>query len=64
MACKCKINNAWTAVIKFFKKENGQWGNVLSAWKKNNGVWVESSDLTQVFENNKVYVWERYTSLH
>jgi len=24
--------------------------------KKNNGVWVESSDLTQVFENNKVYV--------
>lgn len=34
MACKCKINNAWTAVIKFFKKTNGQWENVLSAWKK------------------------------
>lgn len=40
---------------QLYLKNNGQWGNVLSAWKKNNGVWVESSDLTQVFENNKIY---------
>ena len=40
---------------QLYLKKNGQWGSVQSAWKKNNGVWVESSDLTQVFENNKVY---------
>ena len=40
---------------QLYLKNSGQWGNVLSAWKKNNGVWVESNDLTQVFENNKIY---------
>jgi hypothetical protein len=37
MACKCKVNNAWTAVIKFFKKTNGQWTEIsessFSAYK-------------------------------
>ena len=56
MANFSKINGSWEPISKYFKKENGQWGNVLSAWKKNNGVWVENSDLTQVFENNKVYI--------
>jgi hypothetical protein len=32
MACKCKVNNAWTAVIKFFKKTNGQWEEITESY--------------------------------
>ncbi len=39
-----------------FLKNFCEWKPIYSVWKKNNGVWVESDDLTQVFEDNKVYL--------
>ena len=41
-----------------FVKKHGVWTAINKAFKKENGAWVENSDLTQVFENDKIYVIE------
>lgn len=39
-----------------YVKQNGiGWTPVTKAFRKQDGAWVESDDLTQVFENNKIY---------
>ena len=41
---------------KVYLKKNSSFSEVNGFFIKTNGVWVENSDLTQVFENNKVYI--------
>lgn len=41
---------------KMYMKVNGSWVGLQKVHKKINGSWVEQTDLTNVFETNKIYV--------
>ena len=40
----------------FHIKQNRNWISVSKAYKKESGSWVEQSDLTSVFNTNKIYI--------
>jgi hypothetical protein len=39
-----------------YYKANGDWEQLNKVYKKENGSWVEQTDLTNVFESDKIYV--------
>ena len=41
---------------KMYMKVNGEWVGLQKVHKKINGSWVEQTDLTNVFESDKIYV--------
>lgn len=46
-----------TAESKAYKKNNGSWVPYTKAYKKVNNLWVEQTDLNNLIQTEKPYIW-------